>query len=68
VRTVETAHPVHTRTDTPETLVKIAALEAENGQLRARLIEAQEDRDAWKLQATELLSVSQKKRIWWPWS
>jgi len=67
VRTVEFAHPVHTLSDTPETLVKVAALEAENSQLRERLLDVQEDRNAWKQQATALLSAPQKKRNWWPW-
>ena len=60
VRTVEAAHPMHTSTDTPEALIKVAALEAENGQLRQRLQEAQADRDAWR-------GMAQKRRSWWSW-
>lgn len=60
VRTVEVAHPLHTQIDTPETLVKVASLEAENGQLRERLLEAQADRDAWR-------EMAQKRSSWWPW-
>ena len=60
VRTVEVAHPMHTQNDSPKTLVKVATLEAENGQLRERLLEAQADRDAWR-------EMAQKRRSWWPW-
>lgn len=60
VRTVEAAHPMHTPNDSSETLVKVASLEVENGQLRERLLEAQADRDAWR-------EMAQKRRSWWPW-
>lgn len=60
VRTVEAAHPLHTINDTPEKLVKVAFLQAENSQLRERLLEAQADRDAWR-------EMAQKRRSWWPW-
>lgn len=60
VRTVEVEGQLHTQGDTPETLVKVAFLEAENGQLRERLLEAQADRDAWR-------EIAQKRRSWWPW-
>lgn len=60
VRTVEAAHPMHTPNDSPETLVKVASLEVENGQLRERLLEAQADRDAWR-------EMAQKRLSWWPW-
>ena len=59
VRTVEAAHPVHTPTDSAETLAKVAALEAENSQLHERLSEAKEDRDAWRAMA--------QSRRWWQW-
>jgi excisionase family DNA binding protein len=61
VRTVEAAHHLHTPNDTSEALMKVASLEAENGQLRERLLEAQADRDAWR-------EMAQKRRSWWPWS
>lgn len=60
VRTVEAAHHLHTISDTSEALMKVASLEAENGQLRERLLEAQADRDAWR-------EMAQKRRSWWPW-
>ena len=59
VRTVEVAHPVHTPKDSPETLAHVAALEAENGQLRERLSEIKEDRNAWREMA--------QRRRWWQW-
>lgn len=59
VRTVEVAHPVHTPSDNAETLAHVASLEAENGQLRERLLEVKEDRDAWR-------ELAQRRR-WWPW-
>lgn len=59
VRTVEAAHPIHTTKDSPETLARVAALEAENGQLRERLSEVKEDRDAWR-------GMAQRRR-WWHW-
>lgn len=61
VRTVDSAHALHTQNDTSETLVKVASLEAENGQLRERLLEVQSDRDAWR-------EMAQKRRSWWPWA
>lgn len=60
VRTVEAAHYLHTPNDTSEALMKVASLEAENGQLRERLLEAQADRAAWR-------EMAQKRRSWWPW-
>jgi len=54
VRTVEVTHSMHA----PETLVKVASLEVENGQLRERLLETQVDRDAWR----ELAQMQAKKR------
>lgn len=60
VRTVEVAHPIHPQNDGAEALVKVAALEAENDQLRERLLEARADRDAWR-------EMAQKRRSWWPW-
>ena len=59
VRTVEDAHPVHTTRDSAETLAHVAALEAENGQLRERLSEIKEDRNAWREMA--------QRRRWWQW-
>jgi excisionase family DNA binding protein len=60
VHTAEDSHHLHTLKDTSETLVKVATLEAENGQLRERLLEAQTDRDAWR-------EMAQTRRRWWPW-
>lgn len=60
VRTVKVAHPSHTQNDTLETLMKVASLNAENDQLRERLLEVQADRDAWR-------KMAQKRHIWWPW-
>jgi len=59
VRTVKAAHPTHTPTDSAETLARVASLEAENGQLRERLSEIKEDRDAWR-------EMTQRRR-WWQW-
>jgi excisionase family DNA binding protein len=59
VRTVVAAHPVHTPKDSPETLAHVAALEAENSQLRERISEIKEDRDAWREMA--------QRRRWWQW-
>jgi hypothetical protein len=54
--------------------VRTATLEAENTALRAALHREREaldelraDRDAWKQQATALLTGPPKRRIWWPW-
>jgi len=54
---------------------RMATLEAENAALtqalareREALDELREDRDAWKQQATALLSAPPKRRrSWWPW-
>lgn len=59
VRTGEAAHPVHTPKDSPETLAHVAALKAENSQLRERLSEIKEDRNAWREMA--------QRRRWWQW-
>ena len=59
VRTVEATHPLHTLKDSAETLAHVAALEVENGQLRERLSETKEDRDAWREMA--------QRRRWWQW-
>jgi hypothetical protein len=62
-------------TQPPLEPVKIATLEAENSALqsaldreREALDEMRSDRDAWKQQATALLSAPPKKRRrWWFW-
>ena len=59
VRTVEDAQPVHTSKDSVETLAHVAALKAENSQLRERLSEIKEDRNAWREMA--------QRRRWWQW-
>ncbi len=46
--------------ETPVLRAKIALLERHMNDLR-------EDRDAWKRQATALLSAPAKRRRWWPW-
>ena len=45
--------------------VKVEALEAMLEREREALTEMRSDRDAWKQQATALLSVPEKKRRWW---
>ena len=59
----------------PMELTGTAVLEAENAALRAALDREREitndlmaDRDAWKQQATALLTAPPKRRSWWPWS
>ncbi|MGC1497265.1 MAG: hypothetical protein WA790_15760 [Sulfitobacter sp.] len=47
--------------------VKIDALEAMLEREREALTEMRSDRDAWKQQATALLSGPGKKKRWWPW-
>lgn len=55
--------------ETPELKAKIEALEAMLAREREALDEVREDRDAWKNQATALLSAPQKTTRWrWPWS
>ena len=52
----------------PPLQVKIDALEAMLEREREALTEMRSDRDAWKQQATALLSAPDKKRRrWWPW-
>lgn len=60
VRTVEAAHSLHTQNDALEMPMRVASLEAENDQLRERLLEVQADRDAWR-------EMAQKRHVWWPW-
>ena len=47
--------------------VKVEALEAMLEREREALTEMRSDRDAWKQQATALLSGPGKKKRWWPW-
>lgn len=47
--------------------VKVDALEAMLEREREALTEMRSDRDAWKQQATALLSGPGKKKRWWPW-
>lgn len=58
----------------PTEQVRTATLEAENAALRAALDREREaldemrtDRDAWKQQATALLTAPPKRSSWWPW-
>jgi excisionase family DNA binding protein len=54
--------------DTPVMQVKIDALEEMLAREREALDEMRTDRDAWKQQATALLSAPpQKRRRWWQW-
>jgi hypothetical protein len=54
--------------DTPVLQVKIDALEEMLAREREALDEMRTDRDAWKQQATALLSAPpQKRRRWWQW-
>ncbi|WP_100269199.1 helix-turn-helix domain-containing protein [Epibacterium ulvae] len=53
---------------TPVLQVKIDALEEMLAREREALDEIRTDRDAWKQQATSLLSAPpQKRRRWWQW-
>lgn len=52
---------------TLELRAKIDGLEAMLAREREALDEARADRDAWKQQATALLTSPQKRRVWWPW-
>lgn len=55
--------------ETPELKAKIEILEAMLSREREALEEIREDRDAWKHQATALLSAPKKTSRWrWPWS
>ena len=47
--------------------VKVEALEAMLDREREALSEMRSDRDAWKQQATALLSGPVKRWRWWPW-
>ena len=47
--------------------MKVEALEAMLEREREALTEMRSDRDAWKQQATALLSGPGKKKRWWPW-
>lgn len=58
----------------PTEQARTATLEAENAALRAALDREREaldemrtDRDAWKQQATALLTAPPKRSSWWPW-
>lgn len=58
----------------PAEPARTATLEAENAALKAALDREREalsdlraDRDAWKQQATALLTAPPKRRGWWPW-
>lgn len=52
---MSTGQKTVTPLDSPETLVRVAVLEAENGHLRERLDELRQERDAWRTQAEQLL-------------
>lgn len=62
--------PAVTPMDTPETLARLAAAEAERDQLRERLDELRGDRDEWRRMAEKLADQAAHKaapRRWWPW-
>ena len=62
---VDTTRP---QNETPELRAKIEGLEAMLAREREALDELRKDRDAWKQQATALLSAPQKTARWrWPW-
>ena len=45
--------------------IELAAVKAENGQLRERLAAAEADRDRWRAMADKL--ADRPRRGWWPW-
>lgn len=53
--------------ETPALRAKVEALEAMLTREREALEEIRTDRDAWKHQASALLSAPPKRRSWWPW-
>jgi len=59
------AHPDMPTLHTPETALELAALKAENSQLRERLTSTETDRDHWRSMAEKL--ADQPKRRWWIW-
>lgn len=54
------------RDETPVLRAKIQALEEMLARERDALEEVRKDRDAWKQQATALLSGPKQKKSWWP--
>lgn len=54
-----------TPSDSPETLARLAATEAERDQLRERLDEVRADRDQWREMADKL--AARPRRSLWPW-
>lgn len=46
---------------------EIAALKDAQTRDREVIADLREDRDAWKKQATALLTAPPKRRRWWPW-
>lgn len=67
------AAPTQRPYDTPTILptlptsdaIELAAVKAENGQLRERLAAAEADRDRWRAMADKL--ADRPRRGWWPW-
>lgn len=63
------AHIVRTPPDLPtlptSDAIELAAVKAENGQLRERLAAAEADRDRWRAMADKL--ADRPRRGWWPW-
>ena len=53
--------------DPAELVARIRGLEEMLVREREALDEIRADRDAWKQQATALLSGPQRTRRWWPW-
>ena len=52
----------------PETAQKLAAAEATITQLQARLEDAEQDRDRWRLMAEKLVDQPPRRRRWWPFN
>jgi hypothetical protein len=58
------AQPVTPTLPTPDA-IELAAVKAENGQLRERLAATEADRDRWQSMADKL--ADRPRRGWWPW-
>lgn len=61
---VNTSRPMD---ETPALREKLVASEAMLAREREALDEMRKERDAWKQQATSLLTAPQRRRRWWPW-
>lgn len=61
------AEPVENLTRTALLEAEVAALKDARERDRETIADLREDRDAWKKQATALLTAPSKRRRWWPW-